>query len=149
MLMARLALFAVMFIGGLPSGTVMAMELSGGVEQSVTAMPEKGIVGMDIQVPKTGYPLVKHVFLGAPAAVAGLKSGDRIVKINGQLVHGKTAIDIDSAISDIPGTPVSITVKRNDVLFYTVTLVVAPLSRTANHIQGQYTSVFNPKPYRG
>jgi C-terminal processing protease CtpA/Prc len=139
----------VFVIACLLQGSANAMVLSGGVEQSVTTVPEKGIVGMDIQVPKTGYPLVKQVFSGAPAHIAGLKTGDRIVRINGQLVHGKTATDIDTAISDIPGTPVSITVRRDETNYHTVTLVVAPLSRTATQVQGQYSALYSAKPYKG
>jgi C-terminal processing protease CtpA/Prc len=128
-----------------------AMMLTGGVEESVFKAPEAGIVGMDIQVPKQGYPVVKQVFEAAPAAVAGLRQGDRIIKINGQLTLGKTAHAIDLAISDVPGTPISLTIERNQGQYRHVTLVVAPLSRTASHIQGQYVQgpMVSSRPYKG
>ena len=131
--------------------TAHAMVLTGGGEESVFKAPEAGSVGMDIQVPKQGYPVIKQVFNAAPAAMAGLRTGDRIIKINGQVALGKNARGIDLAISDIPGTPVNLTVERDNGQFHNVTLVVAPLSRTASHIQGQYVqgqmSAYHP--YKG
>jgi C-terminal processing protease CtpA/Prc len=119
--------------------TTQALVLRGGIEETVSTPPEPGIVGMDIVVPKKGYPVIRQVFDDAPAWQAGLRQGDVIVKIDGQVSLDKTAREIDVAIPDVPGTPVTFTVHRQAGLYKTVTLIVAPLSRSTAHVQSRFS----------
>jgi S1-C subfamily serine protease len=118
-----------------------AVMLTGGIEASVALPAEKGIVGMDIDVPRQGYPQIKQVFSHAPAAQAGLLPGDRIIKINGQLVFGFSTQAVDLAISDVPGTPISFTIQRGAAEYKTLMLVVMPLSATERQVRSLYPQV--------
>ncbi len=57
-------------------------------------------------------PVVTDVLGGSPAAMSGLKSGDRIEAINGRPVA--TFADIQSMVSPHPGESITLTVKRGD-----------------------------------
>jgi predicted metalloprotease with PDZ domain len=135
---ALLSLVVTMLWGGI-APTTQALMLTGGVEETVELPPEKGIVGMDIDVPKQqGYPRVKQVFEHTPAAMAGLHNGDRIIKIDGKVAYGLTPHRVDVAISDKPGTSVTFTVERDNGTYKTIMLVVMPLSRTQGNTRTLY-----------
>ncbi len=53
-------------------------------------------------------------FEGGPAATAGLKEGDRITKVDGVAVKGKTIDEVIEKIRGQAGTKVQVTVERND-----------------------------------
>ena len=48
----------------------------------------------------------------APADKAGLKAGDRILKIDGKDAEGKTSDEVHAFIKGYPGTEVILTIKR-------------------------------------
>ena len=72
-------------------------------------------IGIGIEV-TTGadYPVVDSVFPDSPAAKAGMKVGDAIVKIDGQDVHGQNPDQTSNLIRGKAGTTVAITVQRGE-----------------------------------
>ena len=84
----------------------------------------KGIIGVDV----TNWPIIK-VFPQMPAEKAGLRTGDVVIRVNGEDVsHIKTAGDSLKILSGLAGEILSITVKRNEqILDFDVERV--PISR--------------------
>ena len=70
-------------------------------------------IGIGIEV-TTGsdFPVVDSVFPDSPAAKAGMKVGDAIVKIDGQDVHGQNPDQTSNLIRGKAGTTVALTVQR-------------------------------------
>jgi carboxyl-terminal processing protease len=70
--------------------------------------------GLGIRIsPKGGpVPVVMSVFGGTPADTAGLRSGDRIIKIEGDSTHGIDLQDIVDKLRGTPGEGVVITIDR-------------------------------------
>ena len=109
---------------GFPSGySQESIVLTGSVQKSnyyhnitltepVLQDQEQGVVGLDLLIRPKKYPIVKGVFNNSPAALAGLKSGDVVLEINGESAYGQSADIVDHLISDVPGTPVVLTIRR-------------------------------------
>lgn len=55
---------------------------------------------------------VTATFEGSPAARAGLRFGDRIVKVNGEDMHGRPSSDVRDKIRGPKGSTVKVTVER-------------------------------------
>ncbi|MBK5245765.1 MAG: S41 family peptidase [Peptostreptococcaceae bacterium] len=55
---------------------------------------------------------IGYVFIGAPAAKAGIQSGDVVVKIEGTSVKGQSIEQISLKLKGLAGTKVLVTVKR-------------------------------------
>ncbi len=69
----------------------------------------------------TGYPVITGTVPGSPAASAGLKTGDQIVKVGDKDVKGITADAATSLIQGAEGTKVTLTVLRgSDNLTFTI-----------------------------
>src|SRR6266702_4824771 len=70
----------------------------------------------------TGYPVITGTVPGSPAASAGLKTGDQIVKVGDKDVKGITADAATSLIQGTEGTKVTLAVLRgSDNLTFTIT----------------------------
>jgi carboxyl-terminal processing protease len=70
----------------------------------------------------TGYPLITGTVPGSPAAAAGLKNGDQIVKVGERDVKGITADEATSLIQGAEGTRVTLTIQRGaEMLTFTIT----------------------------
>ncbi len=70
-------------------------------------------IGIGVEVTSSAdYPLVDSVFPSSPAAKAGMKSGDLIVKIDGQDVRGQNPDQTSNLIRGQAGTSVTITIER-------------------------------------
>ncbi|HEY3084328.1 MAG TPA: S41 family peptidase, partial [Candidatus Dormibacteraeota bacterium] len=70
----------------------------------------------------TGYPLITGTVPGSPAAAAGLKNGDQIVKVGERDVKGITADEATSLIQGAEGTGVTLTIQRGaEMLTFTIT----------------------------
>ena len=62
---------------------------------------------------KNGIVYVISPIVGGPAAKAGIKSGDHIIKVNGKSVKGLTLYETSLLISGRKGEKIDITVNRN------------------------------------
>ena len=62
----------------------------------------------------TDYTTVVEVFDDSPAKKAGIEVGDRIIKVNGNDVIGKTGTEIAEIVRGEKGTKVDVTVRRNE-----------------------------------
>src|SRR5438309_11626856 len=70
----------------------------------------------------TGYPAITGTVPGSPAALAGLKSGDQIVKVGDKDIKGVTADQATALIQGPEGSEVRLTVTRgSETLTFTVT----------------------------
>src|SRR5256884_9679608 len=88
----------------------------------------------------TGYPAITGTVPGSPAALAGLKSGDQIVKVGDKDIKGVTADQATALIQGPEGTRVTLTVARgSETLTFTITRaqIQVPTVRSAtlgNHV---------------
>src|SRR2546430_1385764 len=88
----------------------------------------------------TGYPAITGTVPGSPAALAGLKSGDQIVKVGDKDIKGVTADQATALIQGPEGTKVTLTVARgSETLTFTITRaqIQVPTVRSAtlgNHV---------------
>ena len=69
-------------------------------------------VGIEIEVSSDGLLTVIAPIEGSPAAAAGIKSGDKIVKINGVDAEGFSILDSAKRLRGKPGTDVTLTIER-------------------------------------
>lgn len=58
------------------------------------------------------FIIVSEPYEGFPAAKAGLKAGDKILKINGKKVSNKSTEDVSSVLKGQPGTDVKLLIER-------------------------------------
>ena len=84
-----------------------------------------GVVGLDLLIFPSDYPLVQNVFPNTSAEKQGMLPGDQIVQINQQSTLGKSRNQIDQLISDKVGEKVHLLITRNQQL-KTITLTVSP-----------------------
>src|SRR5881392_158070 len=88
----------------------------------------------------TGYPVITGTVPGSPAASAGLKSGDQIVKVGDKDIKGITADQATALIQGPEGSQVTITILRGvETMTLTMTRaeIQVPTVRTAtvvNHV---------------
>jgi len=70
-------------------------------------------IGIGVEVTSSAdYPVVDSVFPGSPAAKAGMKPGDMIVKIDGVDVHNQNPDQTSNLIRGQSGTSVTLTINR-------------------------------------
>jgi carboxyl-terminal processing protease len=88
----------------------------------------------------TGYPAITGTVPGSPAALAGLKSGDQIVKVGDKDIKGVTADQATALIQGPEGTKVTLTILRgSETLTFTIARaqIQVPTVRSAtvgNHV---------------
>src|SRR3989454_11908875 len=88
----------------------------------------------------SGYPVITGTVPGSPAASAGLKSGDQIVKVGDKDIKGITADQATALIQGPEGTKVTLTILRgSETLTFTITRaqIQVPTVRSAtvgNHV---------------
>lgn len=58
------------------------------------------------------YIFISEPYEGSPAQKAGLKAGDKILKINDKATHGKSVDDVSSFLKGQPGTAVKVLIER-------------------------------------
>ena len=74
--------------------------------------PTSGI-GVTIFQPEPGQPIeVIEVILGTPAERAGVKKGDKIIRVNGEDVRTLTTEEVANKVKGPEGTPVTVTFLR-------------------------------------
>jgi carboxyl-terminal processing protease len=59
-----------------------------------------------------GYVVVSEPYEGSPSQKAGVLAGDKILKVDGRLLKGKTSEDVSKALKGQPNTTVELTVLR-------------------------------------
>lgn len=96
-----------------------------------------GIIGIDMSIGSEPVPIINSVFQGGPAYRAGIHKGDRIVAIDSKPTYGLGSSQIDTAISDIPGTIVHFTILRNQQI-YEIDVTVLPAHQASRFIQQQF-----------
>src|SRR5437660_11210011 len=70
----------------------------------------------------TGYPVISGTVPGSPAAFAGLKAGDQVVKVGDKDIKGITADQATALIQGPEGTKVTLTILRGaQTMTFTVT----------------------------
>ena len=75
--------------------------------------------------------VIADIASNSPAAVAGLKSGDEIVALNGQKILSPAAYYfVEQSLTNKPDSPVTFTVKRGNEQFDHTMLAVKPLQPT-------------------
>src|SRR5205807_3299082 len=88
----------------------------------------------------TGYPVISGTVPGSPAAFAGLKAGDQVVKVGDKDIKGITADQATALIQGPEGSQVTITILRGvETMTLTMTRaqIQVPTVRTAtvgNHV---------------
>ena len=94
----------------------------------------------------SGYPTITGTVAGSPAAAAGLKSGDQIIKVGDKDAKGITADQATALIQGPEGTKVTLTIQR-DGQTMTVTVTRAEIqvpsvrsSTIGNHVL--YTRIY-------
>ena len=60
-----------------------------------------------------GYAVITVVYKGFPADLAGIKAGDRLMKVDGVSLKGLTSRDVSEKLKGNPGTTISVTIERN------------------------------------
>jgi len=91
-------------------------------------------IGVYVSFNASGYPTITGTVPGSPAATAGLKSGDQIIKVGDKDVKGLTADQATALIQGPEGTPVTLTIDRGgQTLTLTITRaqIQVPTVRTA------------------
>jgi tetratricopeptide (TPR) repeat protein len=82
------------------------------VDKTVPLMSFVGI-GADLQIVEN-YPVVTTVFDPSPAKKAGIKTGDKIIKVDGKTIKGWKLNDVISNIKGQEGTSVVFLIERKD-----------------------------------
>ncbi len=77
---------------------------------------EYGGIGAGVE-PRNKKFIISEPIEGFAAAKAGLRAGDEIIKIEGQLLEGKTMEDISKMLKGRPSTAVRLLIKRNGKTF--------------------------------
>ncbi len=70
-----------------------------------------GGIGALIQQ-REGFVVISEPYEGFPAQIAGLKAGDRIIKINGEDAKDKSVSDVSTFLKGFPGTQVTLVIER-------------------------------------
>jgi len=84
-----------------------------------------------ILITAAGKAIIFEVATNSPAAIAGLKAGDEIVKLNGETIYSPMAVDFaQQAMSNAVIKPLTLTVKRGEEQFDRTLTPVLPLSPT-------------------
>jgi carboxyl-terminal processing protease len=97
-------------------------------------------IGIYVSFTAGGYPSITGTVPGSPAAAAGLKPGDQIIKVGDKDIKGLTADQATSIIQGPEGTKVTLTIQRGtDTLTFTITRaqIQVPTVRSAtvgNHV---------------
>jgi len=72
-----------------------------------------GIIGVKFVLGFGRPPIINRVFPGTPAADLGLRINDMIVAVDGVPTAGLTKEEVYNMIVGSPGTPVTVSVRRN------------------------------------
>lgn len=102
-----------------PGGVIPGTVAPAAQEVAASARGGEGWIGLQYQMVRddrgagrtTTSLVVRHVLAGSPAETAGLRSGDRVLRINGREVSGPVLARLGSRLR--PGDAVALTVERD------------------------------------
>lgn len=103
-------------------------------EMKVETEGEFGGIGIEIAIKDDILTVIAPID-DTPAYKAGLKAGDRVVKINKDITRGITLLEAVKKLRGKPGTPVTVTVLRegeNKILDFTITRDVIKVKSVRN-----------------
>ena len=80
-------------------------------EYKLMTMGQYGGIGALIQQHGSDV-VISEPYEGCPAQTAGLRAGDKIVKVNGQSTQGKSSSDVSDILKGQPGTKITLEVER-------------------------------------
>ncbi|HKI69008.1 MAG TPA: M50 family metallopeptidase, partial [Verrucomicrobiae bacterium] len=87
-----------------------------------------------IEIGGTTTTTIAEVASNSPAALAGLKPGDKIVALNGTKLYSfYPVVDLQESWSNSPAQPVTLTVKRGSEQFDRTLTPVRPIQPTNSH----------------
>ena len=100
----------------------------------VAQAEDHGYFGFALKVVTNGFFLaptvsdltIDKVMPGTPAERAGIRSGDRILEVEGKAVAGTKALDLKSRATRMPGQTLHLTLRHPDGQVYTVAMVAVP-----------------------
>jgi M6 family metalloprotease-like protein len=95
----------------------------------VTSIPNRPFLGIEVAADASGRLVVAELAASSPAAKAGVRKGDKLVRIGGVAVSDETALQRELS-TKLPGDQVTLTLVRQDVEL-TATAVLAALSKPA------------------
>lgn len=79
-------------------------------------------IGIYVSFNTGGYPAITGTVPGSPAAAAGLKAGDQIIKVGDKDLKGVTADQATSLIQGPEGSKVTLTIQRSgETMTFTIT----------------------------
>lgn len=82
------------------------------LQQSLRGEQKAQGVGIVTRAGTDGYPIVEEVYRGAPAYTAGMKSGDKLLTLNGEDLKGTTLAQLAAKIRERVGQEIQFTVAR-------------------------------------
>ena len=101
------------------------------VSAGVVHAEDHGYFGFALKVVTKGFFLaptvsdltIDKVMPGTPAERAGIRSGDRILEVEGKPVAGTKALDLRSSATRMPGQTLHLTLRHSDGKVYKVVMV--------------------------
>jgi C-terminal processing protease CtpA/Prc len=90
---------------------------------------EHGWFGMRVKVDGTGFflnPTIQEVVPDSPAAQEYLAAGDQIIEIEGRVVAGKKAKELEPLMEKAVGEALHLRIKRADGKLFSAVLIAAP-----------------------
>lgn len=116
-----------------------------GVQNQSQNKMSHGIVGLEMQIQHGKFPIVQGVFPGTPAANQGLLPGDQILAVNGISTMEKSATEVDTLISDVPGERVLLSIQRG-ARHAQVRLTVVALDSLPSPVRSGFSGLFSDYP---
>jgi C-terminal processing protease CtpA/Prc len=97
---------------------------------SASAQDERGIFGFGFEIDADGFisPILKSITVkaltaGSPADLAGIKIGDQVIEVDGKVIAGAKARDLEPHLKKNVGQSVLLRLKRPGGEVYSVSMV--------------------------
>jgi C-terminal processing protease CtpA/Prc len=98
---------------------------------SASAQDERGVFGLAFEIDGEGFILsptlktitIKAVTGGMPADLAGIKIGDQIIEVDGKVVAGAKARDMEPYLKKYVGQSIALRLKRPGGEVYAISMV--------------------------
>ncbi len=115
-------------------------------------MNESNYSGIGVRMSRPAdneLPVIVEVFQSSPAARAGLKAGDRLAAVDGNLVDGRSLTEIVSGIRGPQGSPVKVTIARTGQPNQEVVMTRAPVEapRVEGAIRGNVVGILRVRTF--